>query len=290
MKNVFLFLFSILVLASCSNDDNASANEPEVPQPDPNLLSEIVFWPQVSTSKRIWQFDEDGYLKEIQDAGGNTVQTFEYDANHNLISSSEGNSTHLFTYGIDNRITSLNGITINFDPLTDTYFYDFGVPDPTQEGYDTYGIRWLLNDERYLLEGKQVGVNQNGDFAMINAINQYENGNLKNCWYGDIAFTHYTFDNHPNPLKHAVSPIIKAMLLSYGSVYGDFRPTFITGHNSSSNNPVSDSHTLEDPESNEFTYEYNANGFPTVCTIKWYYHGEYEGETTYIEYHYQGDE
>ena len=273
MKKFYLLLISICLLTSCSSD--SSSNDL-----NPNLLKRIDFYPE-TVYVRHWNFNDNGLLNEITKADGTVVQNFIYDTDNRLISATlfndNGiNETHDFTYNSNDFITSVDGVTVNYDAALDAYYT--GVLN------DHYRLT-KINSQKLLVEGRKVvmdndetGINETRWNEMI--VN-YSNNNIMSYSPEDRCVI-FTYDNNNNPLRNATLAICKAFSFIDGS-------RWIDGQINSINNPISQNYCPEDPESSIYHYTYNSNNLPMVQIHDSYYHGAFENTTTSIKYYYQGD-
>ncbi|WP_290842074.1 hypothetical protein [Flavobacterium sp.] len=287
MKNALLFLFSILVFSSCSDDDQGTT--PDVQQNDPTLLAMAVFNPG-ATNETHWKFDDDGILTDITSANGTVLKHFEYDSQGRLTQANFFGTTpenFVFTYDSNNRIASVNGMVFTYNTTSGTYIQDF--EDPIVGAEFDYFDRYEFNVDASGRLVSEVGIylSSDGNYDTAGANAAYQNANTVSLWsYGGDSSEGYTYDSHNNPLKAATDAIRRAFAVTH---FGSYHDKFLGGMYSSGNNPVTQHYASEDPESHEFEYEYNANGLPFSCVLKNFYLGNPDGQAQYINYYYQGD-
>lgn len=270
----FYFLFSLVVVSISCTPDSSEATL------DPNLLQRIDFYPGTLYERR-WLFNPDGLLNEITKTDGTVVQTFTYDSHNRLISSTKFedsgiSETHTFTYDSSDFVTSVDGVTVNYDSSLGAYY--------TGVLTDYYRLT-KLNSEKLLVDGKSVYVEIDGGIPYETEWYQmsvsYANYNVVSYSPGDSC-NYLTYDDKINPLRNATLAISRAFSFIENSRWVD-------GQYISANNVLSHDYCSEDPESELFHYTYNANNLPLSQTRDNYYLGTYENTTTSANYYYQGD-
>lgn len=286
MKKATLLFLSILFFVSCSNSDDASQDS----QPDPTLLRRVVFYPENANAKQIWDFEERGLLATISTPNGAILQRFIYDTYYNLVSATYLGETYNFSYNAQNRLTSVNGLAVFFDAASNRYVAELGTPDPTTEDPVPHKREWQLNASGLLETEVDYITWVMGDETDTRLLVTYDaNENLKTVSDLDMAYAAFTHDSNTNPLRHATMPITRAMGLLTQGWSSNARLKFISSLHNSANNILSEVHNPEDPESSKFEYIYNANGLPQSSISKSYYLGNFESQTQFAHYYYQGD-
>lgn len=276
MKKLCFFLFSVFAILSCSND--TTDQNPD----NTNLLQRVDFHPGLTIERR-WNFNTDGLLSSITKADGTVVQSFTYDANNRLISSTifnevGANQTYTFTYNNNDFVTSVNGQALTYDLGLDGYY----IGDLSQNYRLTQ-----INSEKLIVYGKTAysDFDENGNpYEVIwdeIFVNYTPNNNLVSFSPNDSCNT-MTYDNATNPLRSATLAICRAFSFVENSPW-------INGHYNSVNNPLSHNYCSEDPESEVFNYTYNTDQLPVTMTRDNYYLGVYENTTTFAKFYYQGD-
>lgn len=270
----FYFLISFVVISiSCSSDSSSVTT-------NANLLQRVDFYPGISSERR-WLFNSDGLLIQITKPDGTIVQDFTYDSHNRLTNSiifpdTGTPETHTFTYDSSDFVTTVDGVTINYDSSLDAYYT--GILDVN------YRLT-RINNEKLLLEGRTVVVDNDGTGINETRWNEmsvyYLNHNVMSFSPGDSCNT-LTYDDKPNPLRNATLAICKAFSFVAGS-------RWIDGQYNSANNVLSHDYCSEDPESSIYHYTYNPNNLPEVQAHDSYYNGVYENTLTSINYYYQGD-
>jgi YD repeat-containing protein len=292
MKKLFLLLFlpalfcfaSSLMLVSCSSDDvpvNYTNN-------DPTLLKKVIFNDGQPYEKH-WNFNADGLLKAITQADGTVIQTFTYDASHNLLST----AGHTFTYDSSNIITTVDGypVAYSYDAAGGKYTFDYSVPAGEDPADFPHRTEIIVNQDLLLLRKRVFFTNAaGGEFFYEPEKTFYQNGNLVRALHTDAETEqNYEFDSKVNPLKAALLPVCRAMALVEGkSIYGN--DPWINGSYSSVNNVAHIAYALEDPESAFVAYEYNGINRPMTQTHYPVSNGEPDGPgVVTAHYYYQGD-
>ncbi len=276
MKKFYILLISIFALTSSCTSDSESTT-----QPDPNLLQRVDFNPNTINEKR-WLFDADGLLIEITKANGNVIQNFNYDSRNRLISStiyndSGSNETHTFTYSNTDFVTSVDGVTLNYDATLGAYY--------TGDLNQSY-VLTKINNDRLLVYSKTAFMDEIdlGVFEEIigNELTvEFTNSNILG-YFPNEQCNFLSYDNKTNPLKNATLAICRAF-----SFVPESRWVF--DYCVSANNVMTHRYCLEDPESYVYHYIYNSNNLPQTQTSDSYYLGVYENTVTSINYYYQGD-
>lgn len=270
----FLFVIAIIV-SSCSNDSASTTN-----QPNPNLLQRVDFYSGTSFERR-WIFNTDGLLSQITKADGTIVQDFIYDAQNRLISSTKYNSpspnqVYTFTYNANGFVASVNGVTVNYDSTLDAYYT--GVLNENYRLTKINNEKLVTNARTVLVEVEDGGTIET-EWNSMNV--NYTNNNIVS-FFPDESCSYLTHDVKINPLRNATLAICRAFSFVENSPW-------VNGHYNSANNVLSYNHCLEDPESFQFHYTYNANNMPITQTRDDYYSGEYENTIPSANYYYQGD-
>ena len=166
-KIVFLFVIFTTLISCSDNDDSNSINT--------DLLQRVDFYPSKTFENR-WNFNSDGLLTTITDANNNLIEAFVYDSNNNIIqdikySSGTPSENYLITYNSNNKITSINSRSYDYNASENRYYY--------ADGNETFSCE--LNADglatHYLDFFDFPGVS---DDIQTEFTFQYENGNLLN--------------------------------------------------------------------------------------------------------------
>lgn len=276
---VFAFLFS------CNSDgDSAPANSI-----DPTLLQKVIFYPN-SSNPTVYNFYENGLLKEI--VRGSNTKTFVYDGNNNLISlTSTGTQqfTNIYTYDTSNFLTSVNGQPMVYSYGVGGGKYTRTYEVPAGEDPNDYPSRseYALNGDLLLTSHKMFYGLPESEYYMRPVIINYENGNIATIAFNDFdTEMNYEFNTSVNPLRQALLPAAKAMVLL------DTEPaTLGSGNFISINNVEHQFFAPEDPESYGFSYTYNSNNLPVIKTMQFYdFDNPLGAPEEFAHYYYQGDE
>ena len=276
MKKYYFLLLSAFILFSCSDDAT------EQNTTDPTLLQRIDFYPGTVNERR-WFFNADGILNEITKADGTVVQNFSYDTsnrltNSTLFSSNGTSQNYTFTYDNNGFVSSVNGQIVNYDSAQAAYY----TGDLTQ----SYRLT-QINSDKLLVYGKTAyhDFDENGDSFEIVwdeiMVGYDTNSNLTGYFLNDSCHSS-TYDNFSNPLRNATLAICRAFSFIENSQWVD-------GLYNSVNNPLSQNYCSEDPESETYSYTFNANNLPVTQTRNDYYFGVFENTFTSAKYYYQGD-
>jgi hypothetical protein len=271
-KIIFVFVLAT-TLFSCSLDDSSSST-------NTNLLQRVDFYPGTSFESR-WNFNSDGLLITITDANGNLVEKFFYDSNNNVIQDikySLGSPTenYLITYDLNNKITSINDRSYNYNASENRYYYT--------EGNETFSCE--LNAEGLATHYSYfVDFPDEGDDVVTDYFFGYENGNLIAMYgigssLGDIE-VHFIYGTVVNPLKNATLSVLKVKSLIEPNIFYD--GTF------SNNVKEAQSYSTLDPETHSFGMLFYPSNKLELITQENYSSGVFETSLTNSYYYYQGD-
>jgi len=260
-------------------------------QNDPTKLARVV------STYQIFNFYDNGLIKEIKRLDGTLEQSFVYDTNNNLTQRDYyiNGTANSNTYGYDsnNRLNLIGDIPLvyNIDHNSLTYYSPryHDVPTPDDEDDFLTSIEWRLNNDgcpisrtdrlRSYLYNDWESYTYGCEFTAGNLNAMYvDDGDRRTLWEHVLV---------QNPLKTAFQYVCRATPL-FASVNGlagsflsaDFYSTFLV-----SNQRYYD----EDPESDEFYYELNAIGLPVKQYRRFYYFGQYEMTRLEATFYYQGD-
>jgi|SRR6218665_676982 len=273
MKKFYFLLIAICTLSSCNDSDSDPANDT-----NSNLLQRVDFHPGEASERR-WHFNADGLVYQITKADGTVVQSFTYDNQNRLISTTINSTiseTHTFTYDHNDFVTSVDGNPVHFNPSQNAYYTG---------NLNTIYRLTKINTEKLVFEGKTVNIEND-----VSGITQtewleihvgYTNNNITG-FSPDERCHSYTYDTKINPLRKATLAICRAFSFIGGS-------SWVNGHYNSANNPITERYCSEDPESGLMHYTYNTDNLPISQTYDHYYLGVYENSRTSINYYYQGD-
>jgi len=252
-------------------------------------LIKIIFYPETPHEQH-YNFNTQGYLSDIRKSDGTMEQEFVYDVNNNLIESIRYNSAGLptsftITYDANNRMTQAGTMVLTYDPSFTRYIYD---PEYTNEyeylDYTHYDLteEGLLNSQKSYFVAVDVENYMDQPYQCY-----YNNGNLIRLALDNFNHSRrWEYVYFTNPLKNAMLPILKTMGIvdnSYSSAY--LRPDFCSSQLVSSVR-----YELEDPESSQFIYQFNANNLPIKKSERMYYFNTLEMVRTAALYYYAGDE
>lgn len=272
----FAFLFAVQTVQS---------------QNDPTKLARVV------STYQIFNFYENGLIKEVRNIDGRLAQNFTYDANNNLTQRTItiNGSTQTSTYGYDsnNRLNLIDGIPLVYNTANNsiTYFSPRYNDQPLPEDEDGFltSIEWQLNNDGFpISRTDHLRSYLHNDWASYTYGGHYTDGNL-NAMYIDDGDRRTVWEHVlvQNPLKTAFQSVCRATpLFALADGVGEsflsanFYSTFLV-----SNQKYYD----EDPESDEFYYELNAIGQPVKQFRRFYYLGQYEMTRLEATYYYQGD-
>jgi hypothetical protein len=294
MRTIYSLLVLVLITFSCSESDDFTQlqnNQKQSPNSilklDPTKLAKIIYFPGAPYESQ-WVFYPNGLLKKITKHDGSIVQNFIYDANRNLIFTSHigsnGNPaiSSSFTYDNTNHITSYNGQTVTYDAAANKYIYQY-VPINDYDYPDSREI--ILNNDLLITNEVTNYIATDGNYSIFGMSAGYFNNNMTYViGPNDPSGPSYLYDTNVNPLKLAMLPICRAMSITNGS----YSSRFATGEYNSVNNVILNSYAPEDPEKEEYVYQYN-NNLPTSIIKKFYYLGVLETTSLFALYYYQGD-
>ena len=297
MRKTYPLLLFILIAFSCSESDAILKTNNTIAgkQPikvinalDPTKLAKIIYFPGTAYESQ-WFFYSNGLLKKITKQDGTVVQNFIYDANKNLTFTSHigsaGNAaiSYSFTYDNSNHITSCNGQPVTYDAIANKYIYQY-IPI---NDYDYPDNREIILTSDLLITSEVTNyIAIDGNYSMGGMSAGYFNNNMSFViGYSDPSGPSYQYDEKVNPLKLAMLPICRAMSITSGS----YTSRFATGEYNSVNNVVLNGYGPEDPEKEEYVYEYNSNNIPRSIQQKFYYLNVLESTRLFALYYYQGD-
>ena len=273
-KLYFLLICFVVVCISCSSDSSSDSL-------NPNLLQRVDFYPG-TTYERRWNFNEDGLLTSITKADGTVVENFTYDSLNRLISSTAVSNTgttetHTFTYDSNDFVTTLDGVTINYDSSLDAYY--------TGDLNTAYRLT-KLNNDKLLIDGKSVVIDNDesgiSESQWLQMSVNYSNNNIVSYFPYYENCNYLSYDDKVNPLQNATRIISKPFSFVAGSRWA-FNELV------SANNALTHDYCSEDPESSIYHYTYNSNNLPITQTRDDYYNGVYENTISAAKYYYQGD-
>ncbi len=263
-KSILLLLFSVL-LFSCSKTEVEKA-------PDPTLLKKIIKNPNTAGEEH-WNFDDNGYLKEIVQKDGTVLFSFQFDANGNLI----------------NPICS-DCKNYVYDPTKYSYTKEY----PIGSG----GMNILYLGQKGELFSYIYELVSADEFIYCNF--RYDENNIITKSYSinqEYSFS-YNYDDKINPLKKSIVPIINEFMwfnkCDYKEKNSKFWFIFDNIQYSSTNNPQY-SYEAEMRNDYDTKFYYNSLGLPKVESITAYDFDKYTLKTTYGTprivsiYYYQGD-
>ena len=297
MKKLYAVLFLSFMFFSCSESDDFNQKENISRKPtkpitalDPTKLARVIFYPGTN-QERHWYFYPNGLLRRIVLTNGTIIQNFTYDHNNNLIQtqffgdpflSLESPNTKNFTYDTNNRINSVNGNPINYDPITNSYLLETYTR--------TLNSDYILTSESYLGSYDEKDKNGNPITIYINVYGMYygynNNNQTSSINNNNPSGSYYQHDSKINPFKTALLPICRALPITKDFGYYFF---WASSDYNSQNNITKRFYEIEDPESDRFEYTYNANDLPISRTRKSYYFNTLESTSLDILYYYQGD-
>ncbi len=186
-KSILLLLLSVL-LFSCSKTENVQV-------PNPTLLKKIIKNPNTSEEQH-WNFDDNGYLKEIVRKDGTVLFSFQFDANGNLIAPICSNCKN-YTY----------------DAAKDEYTHPL---NPV--GTDLFNFVRLKLAKNGLLASSVFdpcnGCNLT-DYSMLYKIAiDYSDVNnvVKKGYIYDDNYRMYDYDDKKNEISKSLIPIFKEMI------------------------------------------------------------------------------
>jgi len=273
----FAFLFAVQTVQS---------------QNDPTKLAKVVYPYQV------FNFYDNGLVKEVRSETEVLQQDFEYDASNNLTrhriySNGVLSRTSNYIYDSNNGLI-LNGDNNIYDESTRTlisYGTNYNDPPPLEDEEFFYiGRKWIFNSEGYPVYKSDLIRSYLGDYEDYIYRIGSTNGNTNSVHNGESESA--TFWQHvtvQNPLKAAFMPVCKTLGM-FASEF-DYQTTwkFITTEYTSNFLVGHQKYYSEDPESDEFYYELNAIGLPVKQFRRFYYLGQYEMTRLEATYYYQGD-
>lgn len=275
MKKFYFLICFVVVSISCSSDSSEEVTA------DQNLLQRVDFYPGTVNERR-WLFNADGLLNEITKADGSVIQNFTYDSDNRLISSTKFNDggtteTHTFTYNSSDFVTSVDGVTLNYDSALEAYY----TGDLSQ-----YYEMTKINSDKLLIYSKkayneEVEVGQFEETVWYSVSIDYTNNNINNFSPGEQC-NYLSYDDKTNPLRNATLSICRAFSFVPESRWP-------LDYCISANNVLTHDYCPEDPESEVFHYTYNTNNLPLEQTHDSYYFETYEGTVVSAKYYYQGD-
>lgn len=283
MKKLLPFMLLALFTISCNDNDDAIETT-FAATPNPTLLTKIIFYPGLE-SERHWNFYPNGLLKEITSPSGSIIfQSFTYDNNGNLTSTTASATTHTFTYDSNNRVTSVDGYPVTYDSVGNKYVFHYEFP-PDADPYDFPNRTEIALNADGFLTSKKVfyGIPENEYFYTARTAT-YLDGNMvaTSASNFDVGSSH-SFDGHANPLKTALAPISRVMILA--DPKNPYDALWVESLYTSQNNVMTINYAAEDPESNQLAYEYNDLGLPTQQGNQGFYHGVPEGEAFIAAYY-----
>ena len=275
MKKIFSFMILAFITISCSNTE-----DPATPI-DPTKLAKVIFYPN-TLSERHWNFYPNGLLKEIIKPDGTILQSFVYDRNNNLLSSTVFNSntslnvSYNFTYDNNNHIDSYNGKVVTYNPTENSYTVhnNYTITNPSHyDEIDSWEI--TLNNELLITSEKINYLTSEGNWYEYGVAVAYENNNMVHNTNGiDPTEGNYQFDNKINPFKQPLLPICRAMSITN---FNDQTTKWAVGEYNSVNNVTHDGYDNNGQEEVNYSYQYNTNNLPI------------NQNSGYILYYYQGN-
>lgn len=273
MKKIVILLVIATALFSCSSDKSSSST-------NPNLLQRVDFYPGTTFETR-WKFNADGLLTTITNANNETIESFVYDSNKNVIqdtkySSGSPTENYLITYDSSNKITVINGKHYNYSAPENRYTYIAGNESFSCE-LNADGIATHYLD---FFDFPGVADDTQTEFTF-----HYESGNLLSMTgfgstMSDIIIN-FNYGTISNPLKNATLSVLKLKSL--------IEPNFFNIGISSNNVKEAQSYASVNPETHSFGMLFYPNNKIEILTQENFSSGIFESSITNSHYYYQGD-
>jgi hypothetical protein len=294
MKKVALFFLILLIVIACTPKEDGGTTQTI----DRTKLSRLIYYPGKSNEVH-WHFNSKGLLEKKTKPDGTLIQSFEYSAQNNLISSTDyengvAKTTDRYTYDAQNHITSFRGFPVTYDALENSYTLKYGEPD--SENLENYKMEIELNSEGLFKRAKNFYSVELGFIYTITSPIYGSTSDNNLSGFSDNGISGYSclYDNKINPIKESVLAICKVAIF-YIDIYssehalGQLPKLWILPQCYSNNNVIRTTHVGDfEPEwvDNPTLYDYKFNdlNLPVSRTKSSYGTSEIE-----ILYYYQGD-
>lgn len=278
MKNLLLFFLIVFTFTSCSD-----SGEMETSLQTP-LLEKVIFNTSSSLSnQRHWNFNEDGFLKEITTGEGTVLYTFTYDSTNRVVQATllntNGTSTNFnFTYNNDGSVATLNTVPILYDNALQAYYFgdldtDYRIFKLNADGLLTYSKTGFIEIENGI----------SFPYTSSEAHVAYEANNLNGQNFHNGTSAGFEHDGNVNPLRNATLAVFKAMAVTPNN------EAWLNSYAVSTNNVNRKNYAFEYFIHEEYIYEFNSDNLPVSATLNFYSHNALDFSVLKTLYYYQGD-
>lgn len=318
MKKLHLLFAVLFLIISCSKTDIKSE---ETFVPDPTIISEYHELDFNGDIRLKYLFDDNGRIKELIDISNNNIKyKYDFDSNNKLINISKYNEAgNVLTntdiiYNTEGKIINFGDRTFSYNPdmtnyvshedfqflegsnnfyIEDNTYYNSGEPkyDPEFDEYSEQEItfKYYLENSDGLITSwcDQYEVFINYENELLSASNWkasfrvYTNNNFsEEILRNGESENHFNHDSSINSLFQG-----KTNLIYLSPILNSYQIDILL----SINNVIIQEPSSDDPEHDEYIYEFNDNDLPTSKTRQAFFQGNLESEYLYASYYYQGD-